>query len=147
MIAIWLFTVAAVIAGFGILFAYKRLMRGLSYRIKRNEFHFKGLQKDQISFFIQIALIEAIPIFLIILGFTFMGGASISLPGRIIPLLIILAVIVTCFLQVQKAKRDVMEIATNLNGQELSYVRSLSFIGYMTVLGIPVLAIAGIFLV
>ncbi|UOQ84273.1 hypothetical protein [Gracilibacillus salinarum] len=147
MIAIWLFTFAAVVAGYGILFAYKRLMRGLSYRIKRNEFHFKGLQKDQISFFIQIALIEAVPIFLIILGFTFMGGASISALGRIIPLLIILAVIVTCFLQVQKAKRDVMEIATNLNGQELSYVRSLSFIGYMTVLGIPVLAFAGIFLV
>ncbi|QGH33113.1 hypothetical protein GI584_03175 [Gracilibacillus salitolerans] len=145
--AVWLFTVSSLIAGLGILFAFKRLMRGLTYRIKRNEFHFKGLQKDQIRFFIQVGLIEAIPIFMIILGFMFMGEENLSVASLIVPLLIILAVIVFSFLQIQKAKAEVMEVASNLNPEELSYVKSLSFIGYMTVLGIPILAIVAIFLV
>ncbi|MGP4039905.1 hypothetical protein ACTWP4_08445 [Gracilibacillus sp. D59] len=147
MIAVWLFTASAVIAGLGILFAFKRLMRGLTYRIKRNEFHFKGLQKDQIRFFIQVGLIEAIPIFLIILGFMFMGEDSLSIVSLIVPLLIILAVIIFSFLQIRNAKAEVMEVSSNLSQQELSYVKSLSFIGYMTVLGIPILAIVAILIV
>ncbi len=147
MIAVWLFTISAVFAGLGILFAFKRLMKGLTYRIKRNEFHYKGLQKDQIRFFIQIALIEAIPIFLIILGFTFAGETDASIAALLIPLLLILAVIVYSLLQIQRAKAEVMTEASKLNQQEQSYVRSLSFIGYMTTLGIPILAIVAIFLI
>jgi surface polysaccharide O-acyltransferase-like enzyme len=145
--AVWLFTVSSVIAGLGILFAFKRLMKGLSYRIKRNEFHFKGLQKDQIRFFIQVGLIEAVPIFLIILGFMFMGEENLSIANLLLPLLIILAVIIFSLIQIQKTKAEVMEVASSLNAEELSYVKSLSFIGYMTVLGIPILAIVAIFLV
>ncbi|WP_018932010.1 hypothetical protein [Gracilibacillus lacisalsi] len=147
MTAVWLFTISSVIAGLGILFAFKRLMKGLSYRIKRNEFHFKGLQKDQIRFFIQVGLIEAVPIFLIIVGFMFMGEENLSTASLLLPLLIILAVIIFSLLQIQKTKAEVMEVASNLNTEELSYVKSLSFIGYMTVLGIPILAIVAIFLV
>ncbi|SHN31918.1 hypothetical protein [Gracilibacillus kekensis] len=147
MIAVWLFTLSAVVAGLGILFAFKRLMRGLNYRIKRNEFHYKGLQKDQIRFFIQIALIEAIPIFLIILGFTFMGETDTSIISLIFPLLIILSVIIYSLMQIQKSKAEVMAEADKLNPQEQSYVRSLSLIGYMTILGIPILAIVAIFLI
>ncbi|GAE93549.1 hypothetical protein JCM21714_2636 [Gracilibacillus boraciitolerans JCM 21714] len=147
MLALWLCTIAAVVAGLGILFAFKRLMRGLSYRIKRSEFHYKGLQKDQIRFFIQVALIEAIPIFLLILGFTFMGSEDLSIVSLIVPVLIILAVIIYSFIQIQQVKSEVTEEATKLNPQEQSYVRSLSLIGYMTTLGIPILALVAIFLI
>ncbi|WP_058305784.1 hypothetical protein [Gracilibacillus massiliensis] len=146
MIAVWLFTISALVAGLGILFAFKRLMKGLTYRIKRNEFHYKGLQKDQIRFFIQIALIEAIPIFLIILGFTFMEEADTSIISLVFPLLIILAVIIYSLIEIKKAKGEVVAEAEKLNPQEQSYVRSLSLIGYMTILGIPILAIVAIFL-
>lgn len=147
MIAVWLLTISAVIAGLGILLAFKRLMRGLSYRIKRNEFEFKGLQKDQIRFFIQVGLIEAIPIFLIILAFMYMGEESTSIANLIVPLIIILAIIVISFIQIQQTKANVMETASTLNAEERSYVKSLSIIGYVTVLGIPILALVVIFIV
>lgn len=146
MLAIWLFTFAGIIAGFGILFAYKRLMRGISYRIKREEFDYKGLQKDQIRFFIQVGLTEAIPIFLIVLGFMFMEQGSITTSSLIIPLILILGVIGYSIIQIRLTNNWVKEEAVKLEGHDKGYVTTLSMMGYMLVLGLPVLAIIAMFL-
>ncbi|WP_163538957.1 F0F1 ATP synthase subunit C [Gracilibacillus sp. YIM 98692] len=141
MAAAWIFTIASVIAGIGILFAFKRLMRGLSYRIKRNEFNQQGLQKDQTRYFIQVALIEAIPIFLVVLGFTFMEEETIQVTSAIIPILIILAVIAYSSAQIWMTKQELMSEVDELSKTEKGYVNSLSFIGFVTILTIPLLSI------
>lgn len=145
MIAIWLFTVAGITAGLGILFAYKRLMRGLTYRAEQNEFHYKGLQKDQIRFFIQVGLIEAIPIFLIILGFMLIEQTS--LVSILIPVLLIVGAMIYCIQQVKVSNQKVKEVTGQLSTQDQGYVRTLSIMGYLLVLGIPFLSLVAMALV
>lgn len=145
MLAIWLFTIAGITAGFGILFAYKRLMRGLKYRAERDEFHYKGLQKDQIRFFIQVGLIEAIPIFLIILGFMF--AEQMTLAAIFIPILLLLGGMIYFIQQVRASNQKVKGITGQLSEQDKSYVRTLSIMGYLLVLGIPLLSLAAMALV
>ncbi|WP_277678171.1 hypothetical protein [Gracilibacillus dipsosauri] len=145
MTAAWLFTSAAIIAGLGILFAFKRLLRGLSYRMERKEFNQQGLQKDQTRYFIQVALFEAIPIFLLVLGFMFMKDNEASLVSLSIPLIVILGIILICISQIWSSKQEVLS-HPDIGKSEKSYINTIVLIGFSTILCIPVISIVGIIL-
>lgn len=140
MTAIWLFTVAAVVAAGGILLAFKRLMRGLQQRIKENDFHHKGLQKDQTKYFLQVAMIEAIPIFLIILGFMYTGEDP-SLLWTIIGLFFTIGIMVISFVQIKKEILEIQHDVERVPAEMKKYIQSVVTVGYITTLGVPVISL------
>lgn len=140
MVAVWLFTIAAVVAAGGILIAFKRLMRGLQQRIMEDDFNAKGLQKDQTKYFLHVALIEAIPIFLIILGFMYTGEGS-PLIWTIIGLLFVIGIMLISIVQIKKEQLEIKEDMKNLSEELKRYLKSIITVGYITTLGVPIISL------
>ncbi|RCW73036.1 hypothetical protein [Saliterribacillus persicus] len=146
MLGSWFFALAAVIAGLAILFAFKRLLRGLQYRIERNEFHPNGIQKDQMHYFVQIALIEAIPIFLLILGFMHLESPSPTISEALVPFMLVIGTIIYTVFSIWMTKKDRLDQLKNITKEQKSYFTTIMMIGYVTTLGIPIISFVGILL-
>ncbi|KAB8137960.1 hypothetical protein F9U64_07015 [Gracilibacillus oryzae] len=145
MLSVWAFTIAAIIAGIGILINFKSLINKLIRRIEQNDFHFHGVQKDQSKYFIMVAVIEAIPIFLFVLAFISMEDSTVSLSAKIIPLLIIIGIIALCIAQVLSANHDIPK--DKLSQQEKGLIRTTTFVGLGTILAIPIASLILLFIV
>lgn len=141
MVAIWLFTIGAVVAAGAILIAFKRLMRSLSAQFKLEEFDQKSIQKDQTKYFHHVALIEVVPIILIILGFMFSDDEP-SLVWVVTGLIFIVGIIIISLVQINKEKLEILADLRDASSDIKKYLQSVVSVGYITTLGIPLISLA-----
>lgn len=141
MLAIGLFTIAAILAAGAILIAFKRFMNSLSTRFKQEDFDQKGIQKDQTKYFLHVALIEVIPIILIILGFRF-SDENTSTVWIVSGLVLIIGIILISLVQIKKEKLEILADLANASPDIKKYMQSVVSVGYITTLGIPLISLA-----
>lgn len=138
----WLFVLAAIIAVFGILAAFKNLMAYVQQKIEANEeISLQSLQKKQGQFFVKVALSESIPLILIVFGFILMDSSKDQ--NIFIPLLLVLAVLIFALFQVINIRRNTLgfgEASTELK----NIVNTLCFLGGALVSAIPIISIVAL---
>ncbi|WP_222599195.1 hypothetical protein [Aquibacillus kalidii] len=142
----WLFTLASIIAAFGILNSFKKLMAEIQNQLENDELNTNTIQKHQTKYFIRVAITEIIPIGLIIVGFIMKEGTSYSVIDSIIPLIIIIGVLLFSLANVLLIRNDslasVKEKASDVKG----YINNLIFVGLATIVGIPIISLVSVFL-
>lgn len=140
-----LFTLAAVIAAVGILVSFKKLMANIQTMVEEQKLNQELLQKEQTRYFIRTALIEAIPIVLIIFGFMQIENTHLETTSRIAPVLIIGGVVIYAVTNILLIRNDLL--ATTDHSKEIKgYLNSLIFIGIATISAIPIISLIGLFL-
>ncbi|MDX8046315.1 hypothetical protein SH601_10020 [Gracilibacillus sp. S3-1-1] len=147
MLALTLFTIAAIIIALGISFVYGQLTKRLSYRIVRNEYDRQALQKEQSRFFIHIGMLEVIPILFIILGFANSANEMLSVVNKSIAIIIIVIVLIISFIQIFITTRELKNTASNLEQSDRNSLLALPFIGYSLLMAVPIIASIGIILI
>ncbi|MGM0904054.1 MAG: hypothetical protein ACQEXB_23485 [Bacillota bacterium] len=138
----WLFALAAIIAVFGILAAFKNLMAYVQQKIEANEeISMQSLQKKQGQFFVKVALSESVPLILIVFGFISMDSSKDQ--NIFIPLLLVLAVLIFALFQVINIRRNTLgygETSTELK----NIVNTLCFLGGALMSAIPIISIVAL---
>ncbi|MFC4402046.1 hypothetical protein [Gracilibacillus xinjiangensis] len=145
MLSVWSFTIAAIIAGIGILINFKNLMRKIIQRIEQDDFDLQGVQKDQSRYFLFVALIEVIPILLIVLGFVTMEDSRLTFGGKLIPIMIIIGILIFAIAQIWSVNQEVPK--EKVSDTEKNWIRTTAFIGFATIYAIPFLSIIGIIII
>lgn len=102
----WLFAIATMIACGGIAIVFKQLMARIVH-IVEGEKDSHTLQRDTTNFFIKVAIIEVIPIILLIFGFIKMNEYNGTINDMIVPLIVTLAVYIFCLLVVFLSAKQV----------------------------------------
>ena len=139
MNSVWLFVLAAVIAVFGILAVFRNYMAKVQGIIETNqEVNMGTFGKEQSQFFIKVAMIEVIPIMLIVLGFLFMDSTSDY--NLLIPIVIIVAVLLFALLQVSNIRRNVLGY-NDAPPQIQSIVTTMCFIAIALMSAFPIIAL------
>lgn len=136
MEALYYFVLAAVIATFGISWAVRTAIRELVNEPERKE-------NIQTKMFIKVAVVEAIPIILIIFGFINLSSSNSDV---ILPLIIVGAVTILNIIFIYGTSS---EITNDLNtpGDLKSAVKTLTMMGVTLVLAIPTIAVVACFTV
>ena len=135
MDALYFFVLAAIIATFGISWAVRNAIRELSLDFERRE-------KIQTSMFMHVAIVETIPIILLVFGFMNLHTSTADI---LLPLIIVFAVTLFNMLLIYRASSD---ITNDLHTPEDIKValKPLSLIGFVLVTSIPIVAIIASFM-
>ncbi|SER38027.1 hypothetical protein SAMN04487944_103256 [Gracilibacillus ureilyticus] len=145
MLPVLAFTIAGIIAGIGILVNFKHLMRKIIQRIEQNNFDLQSVQKDQSKYFIFVALVEAIPILLIVLGFATMEDSTVTFASKLIAFIIIIGVMIFAIAQIWSVNQEVPR--EKISSTEKNLIRTTIFIGLATIYAIPIISIIGIIII
>lgn len=138
----WLFVLASVIAVVGISFAFNKMMQQVQENVDKGEkLDLNTMQAVQTKFFIQVAMAEAIPIFIIVYAFTLMGQLVES--NIMVPLVVIIGTLVVAFVFLFRIRRDIMA-TPKMNQESVGMVNTLFFIGAALLSAIPIISIVGI---
>lgn len=114
----WLFAFATIIACFGISIAFKQLMSHMLELVK--EENSQLLQRVTTGFFIKVALIEAIPIMLLVFGIMKMNKFNGTMDDMIVPLVVTVAVYIFSLLVIFLSAKQVQNypgLSANLKNQ------------------------------
>ncbi|MFZ3591247.1 hypothetical protein ACOI1C_18880 [Bacillus sp. DJP31] len=132
----WLFVSATVIADVGILVSFNKLMSHIHSKVEEGkEINIESFQKEQTRFFIKVAVVEAIPILLIVVGFT--PIEQLVAPINIfIPLVIIGAVFLICLVSVLSSRRNTMSF-DEISHESKHIVNTYMFMGLILLSAIP----------
>ena len=142
MSASWLFVLASAIAVVGITFAFNKMMQQVQEKVDKGEkLDLITMQAAQTKFFIQVAMAEAIPIFIIVYAFTLMG--KVVEPNIMVPLIVIIGILVVAFVFLLRIRRDMMG-APQMSQESVGMVNTLFFIGAALLSAIPIISIVGI---
>lgn len=138
----WLFVLAAAIAVIGIVIAFKQLAASLEEKIFNKERSGQEpFQKDLSSFFIKVAIIEAIPIILIVLGFinieTLPDGRDPS--DLTIPLFLVIFSFIFGVLNIFLTRGRLLA-DQNIEGESKAFINTVIFVGIGMVSAIPIIA-------
>ncbi len=137
--SVWLFVLAAVIAVIGILAVFRNYMGKLQGIIEADkDMDMGAIGREQTQFFIKVAMVEVVPIMLIVLGFLFMDSTGEYNP--LIPIVIIVAVLLFALLQVFNIRRNMIgynEAPTQIQ----PIVTTMCFIGVAFMTAFPIIAI------
>ncbi|HYK75136.1 MAG TPA: hypothetical protein VEV44_18730, partial [Pseudoneobacillus sp.] len=123
----WLFVIASVIAVIGILFSFKLMMSKVQTIVEGQGLNMESIQKEQTRFFIKVAISEAVPILLLVYGFTLIG----QLEERVnifIPFIIIVGIFLFALTQILVTRRDVLGFH-EVNSETKTFLNALIFIG------------------
>jgi MFS family permease len=141
----WFFVIATIIAVFGILFAFKNLMAHIREKIEKGqEVRGESIQQEQTRFFIKVAMVEAIPILLIVFGFMQIGQIDEQAHNTLLPILIILGIVSFAFIQILFLKRDMVGHYDPISSESKTLVNTLIMIGLAMVSAIPIVSIVAI---
>lgn len=138
----WLFVVASAIAVVGISFAFNKMMQQVQETLGKGEkLDLNTMQAAQTKFFIQVAMAEAIPIFIIVYAFALIGQAVET--NVIIPLVVIVGILVVAYVSLLRIRKDIFG-SSNLPQDSVGMVNTLFFIGAALLSAIPIISIVGI---
>jgi MFS family permease len=142
----WFFVIATIIAVFGILFAFKNLMAHVREKIEKGqEVSGESLQQEQTRFFIKVAMVEAIPILLIVFGFMQIEQINVQAHNTLLQILIIVGIVIFAFIQILFLKRDMVGQHDPISPESKTLVNTLMMIGLAMVSAIPIVSIVAIF--
>ncbi len=142
----WLFVLAAYIAVIGIFLFFKQMMDQLSAKIEKGEqVNQSGFQQVIGKFFIRVALIETIPIVLIVAGFIQIGS---SVPGLgfndiIVQLGLVLIILLIGIFQILRVRSEIISLP-EIDQVSKSFVNTLVFIGFGLITAIPIISIVAL---
>lgn len=136
MEALYYFVLAAVIATFGISWAVRTAIRELVNGPERKE-------NIQTKMFIKVAVVEAIPIILIIFGFINLSSSNSDV---IFPLIIVGAVTILNIISIYGTSSEITN-DSNTPVDLKSAVKTLTMMGVTLVLAIPTIAVVACFTV
>lgn len=142
----WLFVLAAYIAVIGIFLSYKQMMGVLSAKIEKGEqVEQSGFQKYIGKFFIRVALIETIPIVLIVAGFIQIGSAAPGLDfyDIILQLGLVLIILFIGIIQIFRIRSEINSLP-GINQMSKGFVNILVFIGLGLISAIPIISIVAL---
>jgi uncharacterized membrane protein len=143
----WLFVLATAIAVIGILFAFKNLMASLQDKIDNGqEIKIGSMQQETTRFFITVAIVEAIPILLIMYGFMQiekLEGQSVNI---LLPQLIIIGILIFALIHVLMVRRDTLGHRDESTEETKTIVTTLMFIGLVMIGAIPIVSFVAILL-
>ncbi|WP_442599783.1 hypothetical protein [Neobacillus sp. D3-1R] len=138
----WLFVIASIIAVIGILFSFKIMMSQIQTIIQDQGLNMEMIQKEQTRFFIKIAISEAVPILLIVYGFTLIG--ELEEPVNILfPIVIIVGVFLFALVQILLTRRDVLGFH-DVNSETKTFLNAMIFIGVAMVAAIPIVSVVAL---
>jgi Flp pilus assembly protein TadB len=140
----WLFVSATIIAVVGILLSFKKMMSHFQTKMEEEK-DIKGesFQKELTRFFIQVAIVESIPILLIIFGF--MQIEVQDGPVNILfPLVIIIAVFLLALISVITIRRDILGF-NNTSQDAINLVNTYVYIGLTLLSAFPIISIVALF--
>lgn len=138
----WLFVIATIIAVIGILFSFKHMMSHVQSIVDGEGLNMELIQKEQTRFFIKVAISEAIPILLIVYGFTLIGQLKVAV-DILIPFIIIIGVFLFALVQILITRRDVLgfrEVTTETK----TLLNAMIFIGIALVAAIPIVSVVAL---
>ncbi|MGG7619221.1 hypothetical protein [Bacillus coreaensis] len=142
MSASWLFVLSSAIAVVGISFAFNKMMQQVQEKVEKgDQLELNTMQAAQTKFFIQVAMAEAIPIFIIVYAFTLIGQVVEN--NVIVPLVVIIGILVVAMVSLLRIRRDIMG-SPRLNQQSVGMINTLFFIGAALLSSIPIISIVGI---
>ncbi|MDC3417035.1 hypothetical protein [Aquibacillus salsiterrae] len=141
----WLFILASIIAVFGILSAYKKLIRSIQEHIDLGHWSQDILQKVNTRYFINLAIVEAVPIVLLVIGLAQIEAYTISSSTRIVGVLVVLAVLVFGIVNIVVTTSDLTK-GENVTDSHRASIKVLPLIGIGTISSIPIISIVGLFL-
>ncbi|MRG87843.1 hypothetical protein [Salinibacillus xinjiangensis] len=135
------FVAASIIAAIGITFAFKQLARELEGKIEREETISQGSFQQYLSrFFVKVGLIEAVPIVLVVLGYTQAEETSFDI---LLPMVAVLLVLFFGLSNVFMIRRSMLSIPS-LPNQTKNFIHTLSFIGMSLIGAIPIVSVVAI---
>lgn len=108
---------------------------------KGDQLDLNTMQAAQTKFFIQVAMAEAIPIFIIVYAFTLIGQVVEN--NVIVPLVVIIGILVVAMVSLLRIRRDIMG-SPRVNQQSVGMINTLFFIGAALLSAIPIISIVGI---
>ena len=136
----WFFVIASLIAVIGVVVAFKQLVHQVGEMIDRGDTINEGvLQAQMTRFFMKVAIIEAIPIILIVLGFMQIGESTGD-SNQMIPLTIILLIFVFGIINVMLSKNGLF-IRKEIDSSTRSSLNMLNFIGIAFVSSVPLISV------
>jgi MFS family permease len=142
----WFFVIATVIAVLGILFAFKNMMSHVREKLEKGqEIRGESIQQEQTRFFIKVAMVEAIPILLIVYGFMQIEHIQEQNYNTLLPILIIICVVIFALIQILFLKRDMVGQHDPISTESNTLVNTLMMIGLAMVSAIPIVSIVAIF--
>ncbi len=142
MSASWLFVLASAIAVVGISFAFNKMMQQVQEKVEKgDQLDLNTMQAAQTKFFIQVAMAEAVPIFIIVYAFTLID--QVVEKNIIVPLVVIIGILVVAMVSLLRIRRDIMG-SPRMNQQSVGMVNTLFFIGAALLSAIPIISIVGI---
>ncbi|WP_077622757.1 hypothetical protein [Sediminibacillus massiliensis] len=140
----WLFVLAAVIAVTGIVVAFKQMAGTAEKRLEEGKtVTTESFQKETTRFFIKVAIIEVIPILLIVFGFVQIESYNANSLQLMFPILFILVILLFGMLNVILTRTRLMSIK-DLSEQSRAFVNSTIFIGIGLVSTIPIIGVVAI---
>lgn len=141
----WFFVVATVIAVFGILISFKNMMEYVQGRIEQGqEISGESMQREQTRFFVKVAIVEAIPILLIVYGFMQIEQIVDQTYNMLLPLLIIVGVLIFAFIQILFLKRDIIGRNDVISTESENLINTFMMIGLAMVAAIPIVSVVAI---
>lgn len=142
MSASWLFVLASAIAVVGISFAFNKMMQQVQEKVEKGEqLDLNTMQAAQTKFFIQVAMAEAIPIFIIVYAFTLIG--QVVETNVMVPLVVIIGILIVAFVSILRIRKDMIG-APKISQETVGMVNTLFFIGAALLSAIPIISIVGI---
>ncbi|QOY33846.1 hypothetical protein AWH56_013910 [Anaerobacillus isosaccharinicus] len=142
----WLFVLAAYIAVIGIFISFRQMLQVIEEKVENQELIDQVLfQKEMSRFFIRVALIETIPIILIVAGFMLLESVNrgLSLYDIILQLGLILIVFFFGVVNVFRIRGRIVSLA-NIDGATKGFVNTLVFIGLGLIAAIPIISIVAL---
>ncbi|UFT97761.1 hypothetical protein KO561_11055 [Radiobacillus kanasensis] len=141
MDASWFFVLASAIAVYGILFSFRGFIREVHKLIEKGEeLSTDNIRNLQSSFFIKVAMVEAIPIILLVLGF--MNTPVESNP--LVPAILIGAFYVSALIQIMVLKQETIQLQENKSST--SVIQTLTMIGLTLTGSIPLISIIALYM-
>lgn len=138
-----LFLIASSIAGFGGILLFNQFVLQLERRILQDELVTEIVQREQANYFVKLALVETIPILLVIVGFNQMEGYILANSTRYMMTGLYLLLIGFIGLHALLNHRRLMKHQHH----NTSLLHSVAIIGFLTISSIPIISIVSLFIV
>lgn len=145
MIVAWLFVLATLIAVFGITAVFKKMMRKYQQALGTNgEIPGDLLNKERVNLFVKFAMIEALPIILVIIGFTQIFTIEpVTFADVMLPFILVIVIYLIGLLNVYMSRKETLSMP-NITGWSKQTVTTDAFLSVGLIGAIPTISVVAL---
>ncbi|WP_431800869.1 hypothetical protein [Halobacillus andaensis] len=144
----WIFVAASLMAVVGIVFCFKKFMNDIQRKMdNKTPIRADAIQKENSRFFISVAIVEIIPVILIVIGFLMIESLSEALSGTeaALPLIIIATIFIFGVINMALTSKETLAAGTGEN-EEKQTISNFTFIGIALTSSIPIISVIATFM-